>query len=82
MGKPLGYDFDKVLIKRNVYSPVGHGKIERENEQIRKSVLNILGGEAALAVSINHVEVNEDIITRQNELQALMIDYYKKENNK
>ena len=32
MGQSLGYKFDKVLIKRNMYSPAGHERVERDNE--------------------------------------------------
>ena len=36
MGQSLGYKFDKVLIKRNIYSPIGHERTEREYDSIRK----------------------------------------------
>ena len=76
MGLSLGYDFDKVLIKRNVYSPVGHFKTERENEIIRQELLKILQGNATLPIRIDHVELSEDAIERQTKLQNLMIEYY------
>ena len=82
MGQSLGYEFDKVLIKRNVYSPAGHGKIERENELIRQNFLNILQGEKYFPVSFSQSDINQETINRQQELQDLLITYYKRENAK
>ncbi len=50
MGISLGYKFDKVLIKRNIYSPVGHGKTEQETTAIRQGLANLMSGEAALPI--------------------------------
>lgn len=78
MGHSLGYDFDKILIKRNVYSPVGHVKVEQEFQLIRQSIISLLQGENPLPININHLEIGEEALARQTELQALMIEYYKK----
>lgn len=76
MGQSLGYKFDKVLIKRNIYSPVGHARVERENELIRKGLLDILNSETAIPMTV----VNDDeTVDRNNAFQELLIRYYKKE---
>ncbi|HVA98357.1 MAG TPA: DUF6680 family protein [Bacteroidia bacterium] len=82
MGQSLGYSFDKVLIKRNIYSPIGHGKIEKENELIRQNFLNILQGEKTFPVSFSQNDLNQDTVNKQQELQDLLITYYKKQNLK
>jgi hypothetical protein len=79
MGQSLGYKFDKALIKRNIYYPSGHGIVERENELIRKGLLNILNNESSLSVNIGQVNLNEEASTRQEELQKLLIEYYQLE---
>ncbi len=76
MGLSLGYKFDKALIKRNIYYPSGHGKMERENELIRQGLLNVLHNESSLSVNIGKVDINEEALSRQEELQKLLIEYY------
>jgi hypothetical protein len=44
MGRSLGYDFDKVTIKKGAYYPELHGNIEREQHTIRKNLLELLDG--------------------------------------
>lgn len=44
MAKSLGYDFDKVTLKRGAYSPVAHGNMEMEHTAIRKGLAEWLGG--------------------------------------
>lgn len=75
MGLSLGYNFDKVLIKRNIYSPVGHGRIEKENELIRKGILDVLNGETSIPMEL---VTDDKTLEGQRELQDLMIQYYKK----
>lgn len=73
MGISLGYKFDKVLIKRNIYSPVGHSKTEQETTEIRQGLATILRGEAAFPMIILQ---DDEIVAKQAELQDLMIAYY------
>jgi uncharacterized protein DUF6680 len=51
MGKSLGYDFDKVTIKRNAYYPSGWGEVEIENHAVRKKFLELLDGKRRLPVA-------------------------------
>ncbi len=44
MGKGLGYDFDKVYIKKGFYYPEGLGSIEAEQHALRRSLLALLSG--------------------------------------
>ncbi len=50
MGKSLGYDFDKVKIKRGIYVPRGHGEEQNDYFMIRKGMVELLGGKRALPV--------------------------------
>ena len=74
MGHSLGFNFDKVLIKRNVYSPVGHAKIEYEQEQIRNSMLEILSGNKSFPITLKS---DDDAIRKQEELQSTMLAFYR-----
>lgn len=74
MGKSLGFKFDKILIKRNVYSPVGHARMELEQEQIRNSMLEILSGDKGFPITLIS---DSDAIKKQEELQSTMLAFYK-----
>jgi hypothetical protein len=47
MGKRLGYDFDKVYVKKAWYFPEGLGNIEQEQHALRKALLSLLSGQGA-----------------------------------
>lgn len=74
MGSSLNYNFDKALIKRNIYSPQGHVEVEIEQNLIRKGIIDILDGSSPL--QINNV-LDEKTLQTQTELQEILIDYYK-----
>lgn len=76
MGISLGYKFDKVQIKRNAYSPVGHANIELEQEAIRKGFIDLLDNKTAIPVTFIQ---DEKQLTKQSKLADLMISYYEKE---
>jgi hypothetical protein len=44
MGKGLGYDFDRVYIKKGFYYPEGLGNIEAEQHALRRTLLALLSG--------------------------------------
>jgi hypothetical protein len=44
MGKGLGYQFDKVYIKKGFYYPEGLGNIEQEQHSLRRLLLALLSG--------------------------------------
>lgn len=73
MGKALKYNFDKVLIKRNVYSPVGHANIERENQEIRQGFIEMFNGKRAIPMSLMH---DDEAIKEQQEFQKVVKEYY------
>ncbi|WP_319416467.1 DUF6680 family protein [Marispirochaeta aestuarii] len=54
MGKKLKYSFDKVQIKRHVYSPKGYQEFEEKNELIRNLFIQVLDGKRTLNVTINN----------------------------
>jgi hypothetical protein len=52
MSESLGYDFDPVQIRRGAYSPEGHATVEFELQLLRKMVLECLGGNRKVAVTL------------------------------
>jgi len=79
MGSLLGYKFDKLLIKRNIYSPVGHADDSLDNQFIRKGIVDILNGNKSLPFElIQNAESDISVISKQLELTELIIEYFKK----
>jgi hypothetical protein len=60
MGSSLGYVFDKVHLKRDVYYPKGHGEFMAEQDTIRKSLVSILSGKGAIPVVVVNPPKVED----------------------
>lgn len=65
MAISLGYEFDKVHLKRGVYQPQGHNWIETENNVIRSGFAQIFAGNKALPISF--VNLNQTDKTGQKE---------------
>lgn len=79
MGLALGYNYDKVTIKRNSYTPVGHSNVEHENQSIRKGFLEVLQGERVLPMQII---LSQEEFDSQKDLRELMVKFYEHELNK
>lgn len=52
MGKPLGYDFNVVDIRRGVYAPIAHANFEIEMLAIRRFLVDLSESRKDLPVSI------------------------------
>lgn len=48
----VGYNFDRVQLKKGVYSPIAHGDFENEQATIRKGIISLLGGQSALNMNV------------------------------
>jgi hypothetical protein len=47
MGMGLGYELDRVYVKKAWYYPEGLGNVEEEQHMLRKVLLNLLSGQGA-----------------------------------
>lgn len=54
MGTSLGYEFDKLMLKRTAYSPVAHGNADYEQQTIRKGLATVLSGQAGFPIFISN----------------------------
>ncbi len=52
MSRNLGYKFDKVHLKRDVYFPKGHADIEDERTFIRQALVDVLQGRRTFPISV------------------------------
>lgn len=73
MATGLGYSFNKVEIKNEVYSPRKHGDIETDQDIIRRGLARLLSGEVALPMDIKSVPINESAVTEQDELRKRLL---------
>lgn len=65
MAKALGYDYDKVLLKRSGYAPMAHADYEDDNYEIRKGMVKLLSGDHPLPMYI--VNLHPDPANQQVE---------------
>lgn len=56
MACSLGYNYDKIHLKRDTYYPKGHGDFEAENYQMRQAFLKILAGETSFPIRVMDVK--------------------------
>ena len=66
------FRFDRVQLKKGVYSPQAHGELEREQLAARKLALEVLAGQRAIKMDVASFPVDEAAIKAQTELQAAL----------
>jgi len=73
MGKRLGYSFDKVHIRKSIYSPEGHQNDEMEMRLIRRFALQVLSGDKSIGTVTSVVPPNETVAAFSTEYQRLLL---------
>jgi hypothetical protein len=68
MAQALNYDFDKVYLKRGVYSPRAHGEEQVAQLMIRDSLVKILSGEQPLPMKVVSIPVSEGDTQKQRQI--------------
>jgi hypothetical protein len=69
MGRSLGYEFDEVHVKKGIYAPEAHGRLEDENMLIRRGLLNLLYGDTAVKMSVTSFPISEQAVAEQKALR-------------
>jgi len=80
MGKCLGYDFDKVQVKKGAYYPEGLVNTEQEQHAVRRGILDVLQGKRRIPVGvfedrfppINLPEISEEELPPPNAPKKLL----------
>lgn len=70
MSLSLGYDLDEVQLKRDCYSPIAHGRVEREQEKIREGLVDVLEGRKPIPMYVTYLPPYPPIEPHQNEKQS------------
>lgn len=73
MSQYLGYDFDKVQLRRGIYYPKGHVDREIMQENILENINNIVKGEQSIGMHITSVPVSEEIVNLQKRVQEAFL---------
>ena len=60
MSEALGYDFDKVLLKKGSYTPQAYGNLELDQWLLRRGIIDLLNGLRSLPVQIKENESQSD----------------------
>ena len=66
IAKDVRYQFDRVQLKKGVYSPQAHGDLELEQNMVRKLVLKVLSGEKALKMDVASFPADEEAMKVQS----------------
>lgn len=73
MSKVVGYDCDKVELRRSAYAPKAHEDTELEFRIIRQSLVSILTGETPIPI---RVDIGDDAQKKQNALGESIQEFY------
>jgi hypothetical protein len=74
MSRYLGYDFDKVYLKRSIYTPQAHFDQDQAQLIIRDSLVKILSGEQAIPMNVVSFPVSEKALAKEDEVQTRLIE--------
>ena len=72
MGRALGYEFDDVHVKKGIYAPEAHGRLEDENMFIRRGLLELLYGKTELKMNVTSFPVSEQALTEQEAIRVAL----------
>ena len=68
MSQALQYDFDKVSLKKNIYSPKAHGELETDQYLLRKYFVEMMAGQRPIWIGVLTGEKPLDIrLVRQTQ---------------
>ena len=77
MAEYLGYDFNRVEISKEVYSPQGHAQIESDQEIIRKGLAGILSGKVPFPMEVTKFPIDPAALQEQKLLRELLLNWLK-----
>jgi len=69
MGRSLGYKFDVVDIKKGIYAPEAHARLEHQNNMIRVGLLGLLYGKGDLKMDVVGFPSDNEAVKEQKGLR-------------
>lgn len=76
MGEVLGFDFDKVHIKKAGYFPKAYADQENEQNFIRGQLVDVFLGKKAIPMSVVYFPSDDEALKTQKELHNLMKEHF------
>ena len=64
----VDFTFDRVQLKKHIYSPVAHGRLEEEQEKLRRLAIDVLSGASPLSMNVASLPIDQDALKAQIEL--------------
>lgn len=64
----VDFTFDRVQLKKHIYSPVAHGRREEEQEKLRRLAIEVLSGASPLSMNVSSLPIDQDALKAQIEL--------------
>jgi hypothetical protein len=74
MGSCFGYDFDKVQLKKGIYSPEGHARYQDEQRLLRFLGLEVLSGRKPLRTLTSIIPAKKEAVASGQEQQKTSPD--------
>lgn len=69
----LGYNFNRVEISKELYSPIAHAQIETEQDIIRRGLARLFSGEIALPMDVKSLPVDPNELHEQQDLRKSLL---------
>ncbi len=76
MGESLGFDFDKVHIKKAGYIPKAYADQEDETNFIRRQLVDVFLNKKSIPMAVTYFPSDDEALENQKELHKLMKDHY------
>lgn len=76
MGTSLGFEFDKVHIKKAGYIPKAYADQEDEISFLRSSLVEVFLGNRSIPLNITSLPVDQEAIDAQRDLQIVLAKHY------
>lgn len=67
------HKFDRQQLRHGGYTPVGHGRMEMEQNLVRRFALELLAGDRALKMDIESWPVNQEAVQKNEQWQGEML---------
>lgn len=73
IAKDVGFSFDRVQLKKHIYSPVAHEQLQSDQNQLRQLAINVLSGSTPLSMSVTSLPIDPDALSAQTELTRSLV---------
>ncbi|PJL17708.1 hypothetical protein B9Y66_02775 [Stenotrophomonas maltophilia] len=77
MAAEVGYRFDRVQLRKGVYSPEAHSRLEAEQHHVRRLVIDVLSGNQPLRMDVVGFPVDDEAAQAQTELASKLAEAIK-----